>query len=405
MRSVWIFVLAASGCRTVLGIGDPPTPADAGGDPGPCATWHPRGFDPCALVITTPALTLVDDSYVYDTAVSAGGTLYDSAHRIVLHSTQTIQQPDGSMAAVLSIGQLTTSAGTKLRVIGPRPLLIVSWSSITIAGAIDAGSHLGIKDAAAHVAETLWFGAGANQGCEASAGRDGGDATSGGSGGGGGGSMQAVGGSGGRGGRTGVPGGAGGQAMAVALHGGCPGGDSGTGGSIIVPPATTGSRAHGGAGGGAIRLVAHDSIEVTGSISASGAGGAGAPLASACGGGGGGSGGYIGLEAPVVTLGGSITANGGGGGGGGSPGIAGNDGADGAVGIEPAPGGAAASTGCGQPGGAGAAAATLGGAAASDASPCNGGGGGGGGASGFIVIDSPGYTPGAAMLSPAPQLL
>src|SRR5689334_13375220 len=119
MRSVWFLALAASGCRAILGIGDLPAPPDAGDDPRPCATWHPDGFDPCALAITTPALTLGDEPYIYDTAMSAGGTLYDGAHQIVLQSQQSIRQADGSPVAVLSIGQLTISASATLSAIGP----------------------------------------------------------------------------------------------------------------------------------------------------------------------------------------------------------------------------------------------------------------------------------------------
>lgn len=408
MRSIWLLALATSGCRAVLGIGDPPELF------GSCATWHPDGFDPCALEITVPALALGDEVYVYDTAASAGGTLYDSFHRAIVQSDQTIARPDGqpdeSPIAVLSVGRFTTSAGTRLSVIGPRPLLIVSWSSIVIDGVIDASSHLGFKspeNMAAHIAETIQFGAGANQDCLASAGHGGNDAyPTGGSGGGGGGGFRAMGGRGGPGGgQSAVPGGAGGQpAAAIGFYGGCPGGASGAAGTIAMPPATAGSRALGGSGGGALRLVAYNSIEVLGAISANGAGGAGAPTNTACGGGGGGSGGYIGFEAPIVTLRGLITANGGGGGGGSSATGTGKDGMDGAVSEQPAPGGDRSASGCGEPGGAGGAAATLGGADAGDATKCSGGGGGGGGASGFIVVRSLGYTADAATLSPAAQL-
>ena len=409
MRSLWLLALAASGCRAILGIEEPPPLVDSGG-PAMCASWHPAGFDPCALEISKPALMLGDAQYTYRTTTTSGA-LYDAANNVVLSSGQSVMQLDGSTVSVLSIGQLTTSAGTRLAVVGPRPLLVVSWSSIVVDGVIDAGSHLKIIDAAAHVAQIIQ-GAGADQGCVTSAGSDGGDAPStqppGGSGGGGGGGGQALGGAGGRGGRGVAQGGPGGQPGTAgadgAFRGGCPGGTSGAAGLIARSPATAGSRALGGAGGGAIRLVAHDSIEVRGTISANGAGGAGAPTSSACGGGGGGSGGHIGFEAPIVLLGGSITANGGGGGGGGDASLPGNDGADGAVGTQAAPGGAVASSGCGQPGGAGAAAATLGGAPATSSDACSGGGGGGGGATGFIVVRSPGYTPGAVTLSPAAQI-
>jgi hypothetical protein len=402
MRSVWLLALAASGCRTLLGIEEPER-ADAGPDSfAACAGWHPEGFDPCALTIAAASVSLDGPSYVYDSAM---GALYDADHRTVLQSSQTLQQVDGTLVAVLSIGRLTVSAAARLSAIGPRPVLIASWSTITVDGMIDAGSHLGVTSAPAHTAQTVQFGAGANQGCAAGVGQDGLDATTtAGSGGGGGGGWQGAGGPGGRGGgASAVAGGPGGQLVALAgMRGGCPGGSSGAAGMVATPPALQGSRALGGAGGGAIRLVAHDSIDVHGTISANGAGGAGAPTSSACGGGGGGAGGYIGFEAPTVSLAGTITANGGGGGGGAGVSGAGNDGGDGIAGTAPAPGGGSA--GCGQAGGGGAAAASLDGAAAGNADTCGGGGGGGGGASGFIVITSPGYTPGGETLSPAAQV-
>ena len=218
MRSVWLLALAASGCRAILGIGDPPALGDGGFVS--CEGLHPEGFDPCALTITTDKLALGGAAYTYDTSV-AGGTLYDAAHQAVVTSDQMIMQSDGSAVAVLAVGELTTAAGSTLAVVGPRPLLIASWSSITLDGALDAGSHLGVVDAAAHIAQTIRFGAGANQGCTGSAGHDGGPAMAGGSGGGGGGSFQAAGGGGGQGGIDAVAGGAAGAVAAIAiLHGG-----------------------------------------------------------------------------------------------------------------------------------------------------------------------------------------
>jgi len=404
MRSVWLLALAASGCRTLLGI-EEPARDDAGPDGvAGCATWHPEGFDPCALTIAAASLSLDGPAYTYDSAV---GALYDADYHTVLQSGQTLEQVDGTRVAVLSIGRLAVMPAAHLTVMGTRPLLIVSWSTISVDGVIDAGSHLGVTNAEAHIAQTVVYGAGANQGCGADAGRDGSDATpTGGSGGGGGGGFHGAGGPGGRGGgASAVPGGTGGQpGPAPGMRGGCPGGSSGIAGMIATSPASQGTRALGGAGGGAIRLVAHDSIDVRGTISANGAGGAGAPTHSACGGGGGGAGGYVGFEAPIVALAGTITANGGGGAGGAGANGAGNDGGDGVASTAPAPGGAIAAGGCGQAGGAGAAAATLDGTAASNTDTCSGGGGGGGGASGFIVITSPGYTGGAATLSPAAQI-
>src|SRR5437764_14367988 len=111
MRPVWLLALAASGCRAILGIGDPPLFGDGG--VASCDRWHPDGFDPCTLTITTDALTLGDAQYSYDTT-TAGGTLYDASHQVILSSDQTIQQTDGTVLAVLSIGRLAIPATATL---------------------------------------------------------------------------------------------------------------------------------------------------------------------------------------------------------------------------------------------------------------------------------------------------
>jgi hypothetical protein len=157
------------------------------------------------------------------------------------------------------------------------------------------------------------------------------------------------------------------------LLGGCPGGDGdSTGGA-------------GGGGGGAVALIAATSIQLLGTVNASGAGGRGGP-ASKSGGGGGGSGGMIVIDSPSITAMGPLFANGGGGGqggtGGGAP-VAGVDGGESNAPGTPAMGGpTGAEGGAGgmgsfgpiKPNGFGA----VGGASAI------GGGGGGGGGAGFI---------------------
>ena len=385
MRLAWILVLAASGCRGILGIEQPVDVIDAAVDaPELCATWHPQGFDPCTLGAAMPALHLGAGQYVYDTTLD-GGKLTDSAGQLVAQSRLTVLQSDGSAVAVLSVDALAIDAGATLRVVGLRPLLVVAWSTAVIDGAIDAGSHIGMPA----------LGANANVVCAGTAGIDGTNASiMGGSGGGGGGGFQGQGGHAGSGGTSpAASGGRGGSAVATApaaIHGGCPGGASGTAGGVAVPPATPVTQTRGGAGGGAIWLVAHDSIEIAGSISANGAGGAGAQLGSVCGGGGGGAGGHVALEAPSVTISGTATANGGGGGGGGAVTDPGHDGEDGKADVQAAAGGALAAKSCGRPGGAGSAQAMLAGSDALGTDTC--GGGGGGGAAGFIIIASPGYT-------------
>jgi hypothetical protein len=401
MRPVWILALAACGCRGILGIERPVGGIDAAVDaalddvPGACATWHPLGFDPCALGGLMSALHVTAGQYTYDTT-DRGGRLTDGSGRVVVESGVTATPFDGSPVAVLWVTRFTVDAGAAIRVVGRKPLLVVAWETIEVGGSLDAGSN---------TAPPVRFGAGANEGCGANTGHDGSDPpTTGGSGGGGGGGFQGGGGLGARGGSPTATGGPGGAAAASPLiRGGCPGGASGAAGPIATLPATPASRAQGGAGGGAIRLVSHDAIMVAGSISANGAGGAGAPLNSACGGGGGGAGGYAALEAPSVTISGAITANGGGGGGGGGPNDSGHEGSDGKIDLQAAPGGATSANGCGQPGGAGSVAAQLAGSDAVFAGGCGGGGGGGGGggAAGFILIASPAYTATAtAKISP-----
>jgi hypothetical protein len=404
MRSVWLLALTTIGCRSILGFDDPITVTDDASGPS-CETWHPQGFDPCALGAPMPALHLRPGEYVYDTTIS-GGRLFDSDRHVLFESKLTLTQPDQSEIAVLSVNALAIDAGATVSTIGFKPLLVVAWSTITVDGAIDAGSHVGVTDAPVHTARTVQFGAGANQACGVNTGGDGSAAIStAGSNGGGGGGFQGAGGAGARGAGASPPGGAGGAVVpALVIRGGCPGGPSGTAGPSATPPATQGSHALGGAGGGAIRLVAYDSITVEGSVSANGAGGAGAPQNSACGGGGGGSGGYVAFEAPYVAIGASgiVTANGGGGGGGGGANDFGHEGSDGKIDLQVAPGGAVSSSGCGQAGGAGSLATQIGGADALVAGVC-GGGGGGGGAAGFIILASANVTvPGTAQLSPPP---
>jgi hypothetical protein len=412
MRSVWLLALATFGCRSILGIDEPIITIDAGTDaPVSCTTWHPQGFDPCALGAPAQALHLTPGQYTF-TTTKTGGRLSDTTGHVLLQSDLTIMQSDSSTIAVMSVAELVVDAGATVNVVGLSPLLVVAWSTMSIDGALDAGSYIGVTDAVKHTAQTVRFGAGANESCGPSTGntgKDGGNAITGaGSSGGGGGGFRGAGGAGARGANASTAGGAGGvSVLPSVIRGGCPGGASGTAGSSAIDPAKVASSALGGAGGGAIRLVAHDSITVAGSVSANGAGGAGAPQNSACGGGGGGSGGYVALEAPAVTIGeaGVVTANGGGGGGGGVTTDAGNDGADGKIDLLVAPGGAANANGCGKSGGAGSVATQLDGSNGPVPGTCGGGGGGGGGGAGFIFISSAGYTTaGTAKLSPPVML-
>ena len=292
MRRVWIALVAlAGGCRGILGIESPiDLPADAGEPPAPpdtappsCRAWHPRALDPCTLGVPLPAIELTAGAYTYDTT-TAGGKLFDDHGRTVVESPLAIEQAGGAAVAVLSIDALAIDAGATLRVIGTKPLVIAAWSTIAIDGVVDASSHLGVTDEAAHIAQNIQVGAGANAACTGATGQHGADARGVGSGGGGGGALQGLGGDAPASGAPEVAGGAGGAAIALPaiLVGGCGGGSSGAAGTTATLPATKSSVAQGGAGGGAIRLVAQTQLRVAGAIHANGAGGAGGPTASSC---------------------------------------------------------------------------------------------------------------------------
>ena len=382
MRPLWFVLLAAplaAGCRGILGIDDPYL-IDGGSTS--CAGWSPKGFDPCALGTPLGAIDLSAGVFNFDTET---GVLYNAIHAQVASSSITLTQSDGSTVRVLAAEAFTLEASATLSVTGHLPLLLVSWSSLQITGTLDASSHRG---------DLVGAGGDATAESCAGGGQPGAKATTSGSGGGGGGGFQGVGGSGSSGGGASAAGGGGGvRAMPAVIRGGCPGGASGD------QSASTTTHALAGRAGGAVRLVAKTEIVVDGAVLANGEGGAGAPTNSACGGGGGGSGGYIGLDAPTVTIHGRLAANGGGGGGGGPTSGSGNSGSDGAAGDLAAAGGAVATGGCGQAGGQGSFQGAFDGTSATGTDAC--GGGGGGGAAGFILVASPGYTATAqAKISP-----
>jgi hypothetical protein len=195
-------------------------------------------------------------------------------------------------------------------------------------------------------------------------------------GGGQGGGFGAEGGAGGIG-TLGTPGVAGAVEPLAALRGGCPG----AAGGGVAPGA-------GGLGGGVVDLIA-SSINVTGTIDASGTGGDAATVTpNGAGGGGGGSGGAIVFDTPDLSIAFTavVFANGGGGGEGSSQtnnGVAGSDPIStaaafgGAFGTNSGDGGAGSSGGVGAAGGMELCAATT----------CGGGGGGGG--AGMIKTTDP----------------
>jgi hypothetical protein len=304
-------------------------------------------------------------------------------------------QPGGPSLCLIAATRIEIVSGATLRAFGPHPLVLFVAQRIAVAGTIDVASH---------VNETLdgkpVLGAGARTATDCNAiGVDGTTTTNGNNGAGGaaGGSFAGVGGLGGNG-RNGVPRGNPQPARAAAvLVGGCPGGRGGEG-------AGGGGAGVGGASGGAVYLLAGESILMSGRTNASGAGGGPgtAGLDSSGGGGGGGSGGMIGFEAPTISISGALLANGGGGGGGGGdqfdrPGRAGSDPM---APLTAAPGGSGG-TGGGGNGGNGSTTSLTGANAGNAGSNVATAGGGGGGGGGFIRLYGTVMQAGA-MISPPP---
>ncbi len=379
-------LLAGSGCRalvelvetdpaaaTVDGGGPPPDAPTDWGDAGiVCTGWDysPAHVDPCDLPVPDPDLVLGPGMWTYDTN---SGALTDPQLSATFPASVLLAQAGGPELRVVSVQSLDVQNGAILRATGERPLVIVSWSDLTVAGTIDVGGSVGDP------------GAGANpSACPNTGPQDGTDSTEGASGGGGGG-FASAGGDGGTGSSGVAAAGTGGAAIALPayLRGGCPGG---RGGNSLAGPA--------GNGGGAVHLLARDSITIDGVLNAGGNGGGGSS-GNRSGGSGGGSGGLIDLQADIVHLGSTavLAANGGGGGGGSDNKVAG-DGQDGQADETAALGGDG--EGMGAPGGNGAFAQTS----AMPGEMANRGGGGGGGGIGFVVVHASTLDDGGAVISP-----
>ncbi len=363
MRFAVGIVIACTGCKSLLGIDDGVV-AEPGADarvddamPDASACVGPDEFAICST--TPPAQTT---SFVTETTIDTTLCIQGSL------------DPRGWCV----ISARTMSIDAHVHVVGSRPAVFFATTSLIVSvnGLVDASSGTGIFGGS---------GAGANPSECPAAGT--GMAAPAGGGGGAGGTLGTRGGNGGF--------GASGQtargvstpvvAGAIGLRGGCKGGKGG------APSAVAGD------GGGAVYLVAGDTLLVHGMINASGGGG-GAGNASKGGGSGGGSGGVVFLAAPMITVDGAIWAHGGGGGGGADNGASGSPG-----GVSTAPtvvgaGGAPGSTlaGRGGNGGSGAAAGSPG----TDDTTGAGGGGGGGGVG---VIRVFGTVSNAGTISPPPS--
>jgi hypothetical protein len=279
-----------------------------------------------------------------------------------------VTSPGGS-TYVLWASRFELKQNASLRVIGSRPLIVASNTSISVAGSIDAGSHL--------ISNVYYTGPGAELTPCANGATAGASTQDKGAGGGGGG-FGAKGGDGGH--PDGLNAGSGGAAITLPelVRAGCAGARGGGGNNNL-----------GGPGGGGLVLTARESITISGNISASGAGGRGAKGNKSYGGGGGGSGGMIAIDAPTIMISGYVTANGGGGGGGGDGGP-GQDGQDGLMGATTAALGGSGGSDA-QDGGNG---GNVGDPPGESLGDTEKGGGGGGGGVGFVRVH------GTAQISP-----
>ena len=346
-----------------------------------CTDWTPapKHFKPCDVGTPKAGLSLTTAGvWIYNTDT---GWLTDPNNAATMPQS-TVLTLGGLQVRVLSVTSFMLASGVTLRAKGNRPLVVAAWYSATVNGTINANS---VRDL---VVGTQAAGAGANPGaCSAVAATAGQENNTQGGGGGGGG-FGGDGGDGGDGDDGDATHGKKGSAVSspTELRGGCAGAKGG--GS---------SSGSGGLGGGALQLTARVAITVSGVLNAGGASGGGGGVLTESGGGGGGSGGYLGLEAPTVTLTSSavLAANGGGGGGGAA------DSAPGLPGLNGQPSGVEAAGGLGAlfKGGNGGAGGHQGSLAGKSGVKSLDGGGGGGGGAGHVVITSSNYTKNNATIS------
>jgi hypothetical protein len=307
-------------------------------------------FTTLADVPTLPVILPIDLTIEIDT---------DSSTMCDQHNDQM-----GNYCVIAGAG-FTLAAGQSIRGYGSKPLVVLSTTTMTLeaTSTVDVSSNRTVGPLATR--------AGANSSlCTSGAAPE---LVGGGYGG-------SFGGKGGDGERLGGAATSGVAAAALTtpptrLRGGCPGGTGDASGGV------------GGSGGGAVALIAGTSIQIDGSINASGAGGRGGP-ATQSGAGGGGSGGMIVLDTPSITATGPLFANGGGGGQGGTgagKATMGDDGGESPAPPTPAPAGSNPIEygGHGGPGSAGTSRLSGDNGGSYPAGPYGGGGGGGGGA-GFI---------------------
>ncbi|MFT5354792.1 MAG: hypothetical protein ACI9KE_002005 [Polyangiales bacterium] len=278
----------------------------------------------------------------------------------------------GLSACVWTVGTVETSGSSYVRIFGSLPLILIASGNVSIEGTFDLRAEGNSPGAGGY-----FGGSRVNpNGSGDSGGLAGGQQEPFGDGGGGGAGGLSDGGRGGAAGDGPARGGEGGPAISSSgepLLGGSGGG---------VGPGARGREGNGGGGGGAIQISSLGTLNLQGTIRATGGGGAGGTSASNVSnwgsGGGGGAGGTILLEAPRVEMQGTLSVTGGGGGAG--PTNTGNGNENG----EDGPTSGTASGG--QPGTDG---GDGGGSTPDDGdstSSINGNGGGGGGSAGIVIL-------------------
>jgi hypothetical protein len=347
--------------------GDANVPDGAGSDSGLDAT-------PICLG-TAPFKVCLDDTPTADLSLATVINTNTSMNCLATQPTgwSAQNQPD----ACFMVGKNVALTGNYL-IRGARPLVVFAADSVTLTGAFDLSAHRGGTGSGQNPAG--YNGALCTQLTV------GGDSTNG-AGGGAGGSLGSKGGSGGAGGgAAAAP--AIDQPATTTLHAGCPGSAGGTGDN----QGTAGLLSTGGFGGGAMYIVAKNSITFAPGTIVNASGAAGVAGNHRTGGGGGGSGGMLVFVAPTITVTQApvfIMANGGGAAAGGTASNDGKNGMDADDGhpFQVAPGGVMNGDASGGNGYA------FDGTNPIDAQvgatgPAGSGGGGGGGGAGIIIASS-----------------
>ncbi len=316
--SIAMAVAFVAGCGSSSATPDAGTPADAGADDGSsgaldagamdapltdggvpeAATDAAAGFVPSNVPLTTfPSsagdVTIATSPCTADTDKLTIDCVGPGSDGGIPYAFVKAMQSDGSPVAVLAVNSLSVATTGALSLKGSLPLIVWARTTVNIQGSFTADPTFHPTNGGGAVAAPSGTGGGPG-------------------GGGAGTSNPEVGGSGG--GYCGV-GGAGANSSIVTMDAGSPVAGGHAYGNASIVPLISGSAGGapmavggGGEGGGAIEITAGTSVTVAagGVISVPGYGGSGN-------GGAGGSGGSILLEAPSVTIDGTLAANGGGG--------------------------------------------------------------------------------------------